>query len=508
MARKAHSRLDNTKFYKKIRRFFLNLSTFKIILITYTFVTLLAALLLLLPISIQPGQAKPVTFLDTLFTAASAFSDTGLTTRITAHTWTSFGQAIIAVLILLGGVGIFALKVYIFNVIFHKWMSLGARNLLSKERGAHTTGNLKRTIRVSVSALIVMTIIAAGILILIFYFEQGDFSQNAADQRLDPHGNWALAFKYGIFHAISALNNAGFDIISSNSLQPYYGVYSIQIIFIILLIIGGIGYPVIYDCWTWLVYKIKRRTDFQFSLFSKLSTITYLAVFLIGFLLVLTFEVGSQNGIWNTEQTGSGFSPLGSKANRMMAIIFHAFSTRNAGFSTTSMQLFTEPSLIIFSMMMFIGSAPSSTAGGIRTTTLVIIILAIWNKLRGNDDIKVFNRKIPRETVISSFLVLIISLIILGITTLVALTSFDTMWGQIPSAQINFTDVFFEISSAFGTTGLSVGVTPDLNIGSQLVVIITMFIGQLGISSTILVWKSSKNYKNEIDFISEDVQIG
>ena len=490
--------------YKKIKRFFLNLSTFKIILITYTSVTLIAALLLFLPISVQENQN--VTFLDALFTAASAFSDTGLITKTTAHTWTEFGQAIIAILILLGGIGIFALKVYIINVVFNKWMSLSTRNLLSKERGSHTAGNLKRTIKISISALIIMILISSLVLMFIFYFEKGDF--NPQDEILDPYGNWALSFKYGVFHAISALNNAGFDIISSNSLQPYYSVYSIQIIFIILLVFGGIGYPVIYDCWTWLVYKIKHRTDFRFSLFTKISTISYFSIFLVGFLLTVTFEVGSSNGIWNRNHLIDGFAPLGSKSDRMMAIIFHTFSTRNAGFATTSMQSFTETTLIIFSIMMFIGSAPSSTAGGIRTTTLAIIILSIWSKLRGNNDIKIFNRKIPKETVISSFLVLIISIIIVATVTIISTTSFDTMWGQIPVDKIDFTVIFFEVASAFGTTGLSVGVTPYLNIGSQLFLIATMFIGQLGISSTILVWKSNRNYKNEINFISEDVQIG
>ena len=498
----------NLNFYRKVKRFFLNLSNFKVIFLAYFLVTITAALLLWMPISIQEPKRGSVSFLDTLFTAASAFSDTGLITQITAHTWTEFGQAIIAMLILLGGVGIFALKVYIFNVIFNKWLSLNARNVLSKERGAHKSGNLKGTIRVSISALIIMIIISSFVLMFIFYFSDGDFSQTPADAVLNPKGNWAMSFKYGIFHAISALNNAGFDIISSNSLQPYYSVYSIQIVFIILLVIGGIGYPVIYDCWTWLVYKIKRRTDFQFSWFTKLSSATYFIIFAVGFLITVMFEIGSSNGIWNQVVDFPGYSPLGSKGDRMMAIIFHSFSTRNAGFSTTHLQAFTETTLITFSVMMFIGSAPSSTAGGIRTTTLAIILLAVWSKLRGRNDIKIFNRKIPKETVISAFLVLIISLLIVGITTVAALTSMETMWGNAPIEQFSFADVFFEVSSAFGTTGLSSGLTPFLNVGAKLFVILTMFVGQLGISSTILVWKSNKNYTNEIDFVSEDVAIG
>lgn len=487
------------RFNKNIKKYFLNLSNFKVIFITYAFVTILAASLLTLPISRQDNRyGDQVDFLKSLFTAASAFSDTGLTMSPTAHTWTDFGQAIIAILILLGGIGIFAIKAYIINIILGKWMSLGTRNVLEKERGAAKLGDLKKTIKISISVLFFLIIISTLILLLIFYFETGNFSFE--DQSLNPKGNWSLSFKYAVFHSISALNNAGFDIISSNSLEPYYTIYSIQIVFIILLVIGGIGYPVIYDLYMFTRSKIQRRTDFHFSLFTKLSCVTYLIVFLLGLSTTLLFELASKDGIWNNDN-------LGTKSDRMMAIVFHVFSTRNAGFATTELQNFTEATLILFSTMMFIGSAPSSTAGGIRTTTLAIIVMAIWNKLRGINDVRIFKRRIPRETVISSFLVLIISIFIVVIATFVCLTSLDTIWGNAP-AKYNFVDIFFEISSAFGTTGLSCGFTPFLNVGSQLFLIVVMFVGQLGISSAILVWKSNKNFKNEANFIVEDVTIG
>lgn len=506
--------MKNTKskfstLLKKFKKFFLNLSNFKIILLVYTFITLFFALLLYTPAAQQEPYKNKIDFTDALFTSASAFSDTGLTVLPTAHAWSSFGQALIAVLILLGGIGIFAIKVYIFNVVFHKRMSLLSRNILEKERGARNSGDIKKTIAVSISILLFAIIISSLILFFMFYFENGNFVGD--DIRLNPKGNWALSFKYAIFHSISALNNAGFDIISSNSLEPYYGVYSIQIVFIILLIIGGIGYPVIYDIHQYISYKIRRRTDFQFSLFTKISCATYFLVFLIGLGVTLIFELNSVDGIWNLEN-----NILGSKNDRMMAIFFHVFSTRNAGFYTTSLQSFTETTLITFSIMMFIGSAPSSTAGGIRTTTLAIIVLAIWNKMRGVDGVRVFNRKINKETITSSFLVLIISILIVAITTMVCLTSLNTMWGNAPTFTkpghdgkiISFVDVFFEVSSAFGTTGLSSGLTPFLNIGSRFFLIITMFVGQLGISSTILMWKSKNNNKNDIDFIEESIAIG
>lgn len=486
-------------FGKKIKKFFLNLSNFKVILITYFFTTMFFALLLFSPISQQKNQN--ISFIDSLFTAASAFSDTGLTTLVTAHTWSTFGQAIIAILMLLGGVGIFALKVYIINVIFGKSVSLLSRNILEKERSAKNFGDIKNTIAISITVLIIAIIVSSFVLMFIFYFEKGNFIEN--DVLLNPNRNWTLSFKYAIFHSISALNNAGFDILSSNSLQPYYNVYSIQIVFIILLVIGGIGYPVVYDIYKYVSYKIKGRTNFQFSLFTKVSCLTYLLVFLGGSMLTLIFEIVSKDGIWNNEIN----HVLGTKSDRIMAIIFHLFSTRNAGFSTINLQEFTEVTLIIFSIMMFIGSAPSSTAGGIRTTTVAIIVLAVWNRVRGIDGIRIFNRKINRSTINSSFLVLTISLILVIITTFISITSLNTVWGNAPS-YLNFIDVFFEVSSAFGTTGLSSGLTPYLNIVSKLFLILLMFIGQLGISSTILVWKSNKNYKDKIDYIEESIVIG
>lgn len=501
--------------FKNFKKFFLNISNLQIILITYLVVVLLGTCFLLLPISQKPGVN--ISFIDILFTVASAFSDTGLTTRVTVETWTDFGQAIIAILILVGGIGIFALKVWIINVIFRKSISITSRNILEKERSSSKTSDLKKTIKISVTFLFVTILVATFILWLIFYFEKGNFILQEISNRegtikvrdfsqYDPHGDVLLSFKAAVFHSISAINNAGFDILSDASLSPYYGVYSIQIVFIILLIIGGIGFPVIYDVLQYISHKIRKRTDFHFSLFTKISCVSYLLVFLVGLILTFIFELTNSNptNLWNNNNP-----ELGSKGDRIMCMVFHVFSTRNAGFTTldTNITTFLDSTLIIFAIMMFIGSAPSSTAGGIRTTTLAIIIVAIWNRIRGINEVRMFKRKISQDNVFSSFIVLAISILIILLSSLICFTSLDTMWGSASSKELTFADIFYDICSAFGTTGLSTGLTSSLNTGSKLTLILTMFIGQLGISSTILVWRKN-NFKNNYSYIEEDIIIG
>lgn len=495
-----------TNFSRKIKNIFMRMSNLQIILCVYFLATLTGAIMLILPISIQDGQ--DVSFIDAIFTSASAFSDTGLTTTPTVTTWTEFGQFIIAILILVGGIGFFALKFYFINIVFRKAISLTSRNTLEKERGSNNIGELKKTLKTSITFLFISIIIATFILWIIFYFEEGNFIWTNGDgqiqdfQKYNPKGDVLKSFKFAVFHSISAINNAGFDIISNSSLHPYYGSYSIQIVFIILLVIGGVGFPVLYDIVQYVINKIKRRTDFNFSLFTKISCITYVIVFVFGLFFTLLFEIGSSNGIWNNENAGN-------YSQKMMCIFFHVFSTRNAGFTTldTSIVKFTNPTLIVFCILMFIGSAPSSTAGGIRTTTLAVIYLTIWNKLRGIKNIRVFKRTINKETAFSSFAVLSVSISIVLLVSLISSTSFNNMWGSLPYNDFTFADIFFETCSAFGTTGLSTGVTPYLNIVSKIFIILTMFIGQLGISSTLLVWRKN-NKKDKHSYIEEDILIG
>lgn len=501
---------------------FRNLSTYKHLLIAYLIVTILGAAILMLPIARNPGTS--VSFMDALFTAASAFSDTGLVSVDTHATWSYFGQAIIAILILNGGIGLFSLKVYIINIIFGRQISFNSNLVLSTERGSIKIGISRNLIKVSITLLLIFTLISAVILTLYFYYSDFDTSycQDRCKNSINPQWNWAASFRFGLFHAISALNNAGFDIIGADSLAPYYFNYGIQILFMILFVVGGIGFPVIYDVYLRVKSWFTKET-FRWSLFTKLSMITYVLVSLVGIGLVLIYEIATRPSqdlqtIWTDNR-------FGTKGDKIMAFIFNTLSTRNAGFSTISMLDLTPNSNFIYIILMFIGSAPSSTAGGIRTTTIAIIVLGIWNRIRGRREVRAFGRVVESSTVERAFIVFLASLFLVLIVCGISATAFEQYGGKINTPgfrpvdisnslfakstdRYTFLSIVFEAASAFGTTGLSLGITKGLSTSSKVFMIIIMFIGQLGVSSTILLWGRRNSQAKRYTYVSQDITIG
>ncbi|NQZ28912.1 MAG: TrkH family potassium uptake protein [Mycoplasmatales bacterium] len=510
-------------WYERIIFKFKNLSFLKHILIFYLFITFIGSGILMLPFA----HNGSINYVDALFTSASAFSDTGLVTLQTSTTWTIFGQAIIAILILVGGIGWFALKIFLFNILFGRSISLTSRAALSAERGNVRIGETRQLIKVSVIAIFTMMTIAGLILSLYFFYSDSFFvGVQGSGMGINPHGNWALSIRYGVFHSISAINNAGFDIMGGHSIAPYFSDYFIQIIFIILFVFGGIGYPVIYDVWQYFVAK-RKGERFKFSLFTKISCITYLLISLIGISLTFWIEVTAKSttnnpSFWNSTELLFDGQKVGmgqqmTTSNKVMAVIFNTLSTRNAGFGTVNFHNFTSATLVVHSVMMFIGSAPSSTAGGIRTTTFAIVVMSFWAKIRGKSSVRAFNRRIPADTVWNAYVVTTVSIFMIIVVSLIATTSFNTYGGEIPfganyknevDAQYDFTDLFFEVSSAFGTTGLSTGLTSKLNIASKITLILIMFIGQLGVSSTIFTFGNKKQRSRHYKYIEEDITIG
>ncbi|AAT27912.1 TrkH family potassium uptake protein [[Mycoplasma] mobile] len=507
------NRTNNKKISNGFFHFFRNLSTPKRIFLTYFLITIITSLLLWGKFS--HNQGANVSYIDALFTSASAFSDTGLTVSPTALTYNIFGQTIIAIVILLGGFGFFALKAYFINLFVTNLqgknysMKLVERNVLSAERGSSVVGETRKIVLSSIWILAIIMIIGAIVLSFYFYFVPGNFIGNT---NADPLGDISLSIRYGFFHSISAINNAGFDIIGANSIAPYFKNYTIQIIFLILFIIGGMGYPVIFDVYTKLKYKIvpKHRLNkerHRFSLFTKISVTTYLIVAFIGLLLVFIFEIfsSSPETIWGIQEING--QPI-SQGDKIMAIIFNTMSTRNAGFSSFDLNKLTTNSILVFSIMMFIGSAPASTAGGIRTITLAVIILSIIARATGRSSVRVFKRRLPFETSSGASTVLAVSTILCTIGIFGVLTSFSTGLSNTTNGPRNVINAIFEVTSAFGTTGLSLGITSSLNIFSKILLIFIMFIGQLGISSTILVAGNKKSKSYAYEYISEDVTIG
>ena len=533
---------EANNFISRFLYWFRTLSIVKHIFVFYLFITLIGSLILFLPIS----HKDDISYVDALFTSASAFSDTGLVTKVTTMTWTYFGQAIIAILIFIGGIGWFALKVYLFNILFGRPISFATREALAAERGSSKIGATKNLIKVSVTIMIIIILIASVTFSIYFYFvdidtNSGPMARMSAMQGNNnfiavneiPTGNWSTSIRWGLFHSISAINNAGFDIMGQGSISAYYSHYGLQIIFIFLFVSGGIGYPVIYDFYLWIKSKFTGERH-RWTLFTKISMVTYLSIVIISIGVTFAIELSAKNtphgplingDIPENYQTFWNNDAYGTKGQKSMAIIFNTMSTRNAGFSTIDMDILTSPTLFFYVMLMFIGSAPSSTAGGIRTTTFAIVMMGIWTRIRGREKTKVFNKRIPTVTVNRAYVVFTVAVILVLSVTIIASSSLAMFGGQL-NEQIGlsagnpifrystnnnpytYTEILFEVASAFGTTGLSAGVTPYLSLSSKLALIIIMFIGQLGVSSSVLVWSTKNSEKKRYSFVKEDLSIG
>ena len=530
----------------------------------YLYAIIIGVALLCLPISLNnihkyevvlyDGTTRGYTFIDALFTAISAFSDTGLTSFCVRDTYNIFGQIVIMLLIQIGGMGLFTIYWILWNLAFNNYIykkikripiyernKIGFSNslLISSERGNSKLGLSNQTIKSAVLFIFGTEIVFAIFYILWFalvptyvqtqvgnsdtlVMENGQIL-NASDwvinsSELNPqYHNAGLAIWSGIFQSVSTMNNAGFDIIGNSSMSTFRnGVGTIfQYVVILQFIIGGIGYPVIYDCMQW-IKKRHRHQKFRFSLFTKVSIITYFLVAFIGLAFMLGFEFGLNDSLIykvnHCDQLKDIYFGTGAEKgwNEFTYVVFNVFSARSAGFTTITESQISAASKWIMIILMFIGCAPSSTGGGIRTTTLAVMVMATISKANGYKDTRIFKRSILNETVISSFMITIISaVIVIGFS----LISYPLLLNIQGDANMNVTDVIFEMSSAYGTVGLTCGVSPLLtgnNVSAAFIAIfisIVMIIGQLGVPTALFVFKR-RNTSKAINYAQDDIRVG
>ncbi|AJR12392.1 Ktr system potassium uptake protein B [Mesomycoplasma dispar] len=488
--------------FKSFLKSLFRLKKIHIIFTVYTSIILLGAGFLVAPFS-HSNSLNKINFLAALFTSVSAFSDTGLSLVDTGTNFNVFGQSVIAILISLGGIGIFAVKFYIFNHLFGKKISILSREILKIERGSSKLNDLKGVIKTSINLFLILVFISSFALTLYFYFY--DANPEKFSFQKSPYKDLSLSIRFAIFHSISAINNAGFDIIGAYSFEPYYYSYFLQIIIIILTIIGGIGYPVIYDFYCYFRIKLSRQKvkNFRFSLFSKISILSYFVISFFGFILFIAFETSSSSNLtfWNQKQNGNWF-------DKSFALLFHNFMARSTGFLTFDLKQLSQASTFLTSLLMFIGSAPSSTGGGIRVTTFWIFIIVIISKIRGSQDVNVFKRRITTDKIVSASIVFFISLVLVIFLVFLASFSLDDLINQGKSSPYQIHHLIFEVTSAFGTSGLSTGLIRDLSVVSQIGFMIIMLIGQLGITSFIYVWQGDNIGKQNKTYITEDILIG
>jgi trk system potassium uptake protein TrkH len=427
-----------------------------ILLLSFFLAIILGAILLYMPFS----TIHKIHFIDALFTATSAICVTGLTVLDTGQDFSLTGQIIIIFLIQLGGLGIMTFSV-LFLLFLKDKIPFNAKMAI-KSSYSEKYFDIKYLIK-SI-AFTTFFIEGIGTLLLFLYFYSHNFTP-------------FHAFFIAIFHSISAFCNAGFSLFS-NSLVDYKFSWYINIIIIGLIIFGGIGFTVLLD--------IKNR---KLSLHSKIVIFVTILLIFMGTLLILLSEYSnSLKGL-----------PLDKK---ILISFFQSVTPRTAGFNTVELNKFNDFSLLIIILLMFVGASPGSCGGGVKTTTFTIFLMTLFSTIRGRDYINIFNRTISKEIIFKSFTIILVALSIL-LMGILSLSIFDST----PMNRGDFLSSVFEVFSALGTVGLSIGYTKQLTFGGKIVIILLMYIGRVG-PLTLLLGLRYRSKRHMIQYAEENVLIG
>ena len=375
-------------------------------------------------------------FVDALFTATSASCVTGLIVRNTAVGWSIFGKCIIIGLIQIGGLGTMTMLMWI-SILTGQRISLTGRLFIREQLNADSLTGLVRLLKFA--TLLTLAIEGLGALLMSFH--------------LVPLYGVKKGIAFSLFHSVSAFCNAGFDLFGE-SLVPFQGDFLITLTIAALIILGGLGFVVYADL---LQFRKKRRL----SPHTKLVFITTAALLIVGTAMVSVFE-------WNNPLTLAPM-PLSEK---LLASFFQSTTFRTAGFNSLDMGHITDTTAFGSCLLMFIGGSPGSTAGGLKTTTFAIVLAATWASLRGTDDAELFHRRVGKDIVRKAY-----ALFVIGVALVFAVSAAVVMF---EGENIKFLDVLFESFSAFGTVGVTRGITEMLRNSSKLILAFTMYLGRIG----------------------------
>ncbi len=422
---------------------------------------LVGTLLLMLPISSQTGSATPL--VNALFTATSAVCVTGLVVVDTATYFSLFGQMVIALLIQLGGFG-YMTSATMFLLALRRKIRFSDRLLIADSMGIKRPGGVVRLVRRI--ALFTLIVEGIGAIILFSHFIT-----------TNPTGT---AVWKSIFHSISAFNNAGFDLEGKfQSLLGYQTDVTVVLTIAFLIILGGLGYTVLQNV------AVTRR-------WSRLQLDTKLVIGVTGTLLAFGTMALLLTEFDNSSTIGS--LPLPYK---FLNAFFHAVTPRTAGFATVDVGKMIPVSLVITIMLMFIGGASGSTAGGIKVNTFGLLVATIISTIRGNERPMAFGKEFRTSDIYQALTLIILSVGLIAVVVL--LMTF--------TENFDFIRIVFEIVSAFGTVGLSTGITPELSTAGRLIITVTMFLGRVGPLTTAFSIAQSRHVR-AYRYSSESVRIG
>ncbi|MCR3921308.1 MAG: TrkH family potassium uptake protein [Firmicutes bacterium] len=434
----------------------------KILVGGFALLIVIGTVLLSLPMAVHVGRLP---LLDAFFTATSAVCVTGLVVVDTGTFFTRFGQTVILLLIQFGGLGIMTVATIIF-ILLGKKISLRERLVIQEAMNEETLQGLVHLVRTVV--LMTLSIEVVGALVL--------------STRFIPIYGWRTGLFYSAFHAISAFCNAGFDIIGGyRSLTPFTSDPVIVFTIVILFIVGGIGFSVLVECY-------RRRRFARLSLHGKMVIGITLVLLLFSTILILVIE-------YNNPATLGQHGTLG----KVMNAFFTAATPRTAGFNTVNTGQLFRPTLFFVILLMFIGASPASTGGGIKTTTFGTLILTVLAAVRGDEDVLLYKKRIPLDILRKALSITVLGLLLISMVTFALLLT--------ESGTFTFLDYLFEATSAFGTVGLSTGVTTTLSVWGRLLIIITMFAGRVG-PLTLVFALAHHKHKAPLQYVSERIMIG
>lgn len=440
----------------------------QLFILSFMLIILVGSLLLMLPNSTYEG----IGFIDALFTSTSAVCVTGLIVVDTATYFTPFGQSIILFLIQIGGIGILTFASY-FSYFFKGGATyenqLALNDITSSQKLSEVFGTLK-------NILIITLLIELGATALIYF----SLDESLFSSKLDQ-------VYFAGFHAISAFCNAGFSTLTDNLYQTGFKFnYQMQSVVMFTFVIGGLGFPIVVNIINYIKYRIQRlfysfnRRDIHrpwvLTLNSRITLITTFTIMIVSFIVFYLTE-------YNNALVGH------SSFGKIISTLFSVTTPRTAGFNTLDLHSLHFSSIMLIFLLMWIGASPTSTGGGIKTSTIAVATLNLFSLAKGKSRIEIFRRRISDISVRRSYAIISLSLIVIGFSVFL-ITIFDE--------DKHLIDIAFECFSAYSTVGLSLGITPDLSQMSKLVIIVVMLVGRVGMLSVLIaVFKKMKqvNYQ-------------
>lgn len=437
-----------------------HLSTYQILVLGFAGLILSGVALLMTPYASQSGDS--LRFVDALFTATSAVCVTGLVVVDTGTYFSVFGQSVILLLIQIGGLGVMTVATLV-AVLSGKKINLKERLLIQEATNQLDLAGVVRLTLYIIRATLLVELVGGTILALRWFQDFG-----------------LKGIYFGYWHAVSAFCNAGFDLFGEyRSITGYVGDLTVNGVIASLIVVGGIGFPVVADLWN-------CRQTRRFSLHTKVVLTTTVLLIVLGAGFIFVAEYGNA-------KTLSDLPP----ADKVMASLFQSVTARTAGYNTVDIGLLREGTLLAIIFLMFVGASPSSMGGGVKTSTAAILFISLVGSVTGKRDPLAFGRQIPQQTVYKAFTIVTISVMLISLVTLT----------------LSFTEaapifsLLFEVTSAFGTVGLSTGITPKLSDAGKVLITLTMFAGRVG-TLTLLMALALRPRKERLKYPDGKIVIG